>query len=108
MTIQGNNPHSQDNKDTNTIQKNSYLLLAKVCSNTNNLIINVRDFFQKITLHILLYRLILLLLYPYLLKNYKSLVSLAHEIFLFLLFFQSNLNLLLFSLRIDHIPNFPL
>ena len=32
--------------------KDSYLLLAKVCSNTNNLRINKR-FFQKITLRLL-------------------------------------------------------
>ena len=78
--------------DTNIIQQNSYLLLAKVCSNTNNLIIDKR-FFQKITSRIRLCQPILLFLYPYLLKNYKFLVSLAQLIFLFLLSFQSNLNL---------------
>jgi hypothetical protein len=47
MLIQDNNPHSQDNNRYKYHYKNSYLLLAKVCSNTNNLIINKRGFFQK-------------------------------------------------------------
>ena len=46
MLIQGNNPHSLDNNRYKYYTKISYLPLAKVCSNTNNLIINKR-FFPK-------------------------------------------------------------